>query len=158
MTRPAVTLLDHAGQRIALDVANPYLYELAVTSHDIDAQGHVNNAAIVRWMDKAAFAHSAAVGYDMAAFRAMGAAFVVRRHEIDYLAQGYEGDAIAVATWPCKMERFTALRRHQIIRVSDGSTLARALTTWIFIDTTTHRPRRMPAEMIAHFEPEDDAG
>lgn len=155
MTRPAVTLRSNADEPIALDVPNPYLHRLAATSADIDSQGHVNNAAIVRWMDKAAFAHSASLGYDMAAFRAMEASFVVRRHEIDYLAQGYEGDEIIVATWPCKMERFTALRRHQIIRLTDGSTLARALTTWIFIDTTTQRPRRMPAEMIAKFEPHD---
>jgi len=145
--------VDDSGKPIALDVVDPFLYPLVADAGDIDAQGHVNNAVYIKWMDLAAFAHSAAVGYGWEAYQQLGATFVVRRHEVDYLASAFAGDRIVVATWPCEMERFTALRRHQIIRVADGTTLVRALTTWVYLDAKTGRPRRMPPEMIAKFEP-----
>ncbi len=146
-------LHDDAGRPITLDVEAPFLFPLTAEASDIDPQNHVNNAAYIRWMDRAAFAHSSAVGYDWEAYQRLGASFVVRRHEVDYLASAFAGDRIVIATWPCEMERFTALRRHQIIRLSDGVTLVRALTTWVYLDIKTGRPRRMPEEMIAKFEP-----
>ena len=51
------------------------------------------------------------------------------------------------------MKRFTAKRSHQIIRKSDGVTLLRALTTWVFINLETGRPQRMPDDMIESFRP-----
>jgi acyl-CoA thioester hydrolase len=141
------------GRALAFDVPDPFLYPVAVQPDDLDAQGHVNNAVYVRWMDRAAFAHSCAVGYDWVAYQELGAAFVVRRHEIDYLAPAYAHDRVVVATWPGKMVRFTAERSHQIVRVADGQTLARAHTVWVYLDSQTGRPKRMPADMIAAFRP-----
>ena len=153
MTAGAHPLHTDAGEPLSFDVPDPFLYEPAVREADIDGQGHVNNAVYVRWMDAAAYAHSAAVGYDGDAYRALGTAFVVRRHEIDYLAPTWPGDRVVVATWPERMARFKAMRRHQVVRVGDGQTLVRAVTTWVYVDRATGRPQRIPAELIAAFGP-----
>lgn len=158
MTLDPRCLRTDAGEPIALDVPDPFLYEVLATQADTDEQGHVNNAVYPRWMDQAAYAHSCAVGYDWTAYQRLGACFVVRRHEIDYLDMAFVGDRLVVATWPCQMERFRALRRHQIVRPSDGRTLVRALTTWIYTDLATRRPRRMPPVLIAAFGPRDETG
>lgn len=145
---------DHVPS-LRLDIADPYLHALTVNDADIDGQGHVNNAVYVKWMDAAAWANSVAVGYDLEQYRALGSAFVVRRHEIDYLQPAYAGQKIIVATWPCEMVRFNAYRKHQIIRVNDGVTLARARTHWVYMDTATGRPRRMEPELVAAFRPRE---
>jgi acyl-CoA thioester hydrolase len=142
-----------AGEPLAFDVADPFTLEITAGPADIDPQRHVNNAAYVRWMDRAAFGHSAAVGYGWDAYQRLGASFVFRRHEIDYLAPAFEGERIVLATWPCAMERFTAMRRHQIVRVRDAVTLVRAETAWVYLDLRSGRPRRIPPEMIAAFAP-----
>lgn len=152
MTSP-VELRDQHNRPIALDIADPYLHYITASEADIDSQGHVNNAIYVKWMDAAAWANSVAVGYDHAKYQSLGSAFVVRRHEIDYLQPAYAGQELVVATWPCEMARFNAMRRHQIIRLNDGVTLARALTHWVYLDTKTGRPRRMEPELIAAFRP-----
>ena len=77
----------------------------------------------------------------------------MRRHEVDYLGSALIGERVLCATWPGKMERFTAIRWHHIVRASDGLTLVRARTEWIYVERGTGRPRRMPAEMIAAFSP-----
>lgn len=136
---------------IAYDVANPFIYQLTAHGDDCDAQGHVNNAVYVRWMDEAAYAHSAALGYDWDRYKKLGASFVVRRHEVDYLSPAFANDQIVVATWPCVMEKFNATRRHQLVRKSDGVTLARAHTDWVYLDLETGRPQRIPQQMIDAF-------
>ena len=144
-----------AGEAIAFDVADPFIYEVTADDDDLDEQGHVNNAVFLRWMDHAAYAHSCDVGYDHDAYESLGATFIVGRHAIDYHHFAFAGDRILVATWPMRMSKATALRRHQIIRRADGITLARALTTWVFIDSETVRPRRMPEPLIRAFNPRE---
>jgi acyl-CoA thioester hydrolase len=119
---------------------------------DIDELGHVSNIAYVRWIQEVAKAHSAAVGLDHAAYVRLGAVFVVRRHDIEYLAPAYEGDAIRLTTWIAKWGAATSERRTRITRESDGRELARALTVWAFISMETLRPRRIPAELGEAFE------
>ena len=150
------TLTTNDGTPIALDNDRPFFYHVSVTEDHCDTQGHVNNAVYIQWMDHAAYAHSSAVGYDWDRYQQLGDSFVVRRHEIEYLAPAFAGDKIVVATWPCVMKRFNATRRHQIVRPADGLTLARAHTQWIYVDQQTARPIRMPQEMIDAFDPRGD--
>lgn len=149
-----MSLTTDAGQLIKLDVAHAYLWRHTVGQADVDGQGHANNASYVRWMDLAATEHSAALGYSLERYQSMGKAFMVRRHEIDYLAECFEGQQIVVATWPGEMHKFRAMRHHQIIRISDGQTLVRAQTNWVFVDLTTGRPTRIPADLIEAFLPD----
>jgi acyl-CoA thioester hydrolase len=148
-------LTTEAGRPIALERADAFLLHVRVAGDDIDAQGHVNNAVYLKWMDRAAYEHSSAIGYDWAAYQRLGAAFVVRRHEVDYLSPGWPDEPIVVATWPGAMKRFTALRHHQIVSRRDGRTLVRAVTTWVYLDLKTGRPARMPVEMIEAFRPRE---
>lgn len=128
-----------------------YEHSFDVTADDIDALGHASNISYVRWIQDVAVAHSAAVGLDMAAFGRLGAVFVVRRHEIDYLRPLLRGDAVVARTWiasamAAKCHRLTELRR-----AVDGHLVARADTTWGFVDVTTGRPTRIPDALRAAF-------
>jgi acyl-CoA thioester hydrolase len=146
-------LVTDKGEPIILEDARPYLHWPKVLPEDFDGQGHVNNAVFVKWMNEAAYFHSSFLGYDWARYQELGTSFVVRRHEVDYLAPALPEDKIVVATWPGKMEKFTAYRRHQMVRISDGRTLARAVTQWVHVEIATGRPVRMSEELIAKFEP-----
>jgi acyl-CoA thioester hydrolase len=128
-----------------------YEHSFDVTADDIDALGHASNISYVRWIQDVAVAHSAAVGMDMAAFERLGAVFVVRRHEIDYLRPLLRGDAVVARTWiasamAAKCHRLTELRR-----AVDGHVVARADTTWGFVDVTTGRPTRIPDALRVAF-------
>jgi hypothetical protein len=65
--------------------------ELVAGPGDIDELGHVSNITYVSWLQLAATEHSSAVGWDHAAYRALGSVFVVKRHEIDYRVPAYDG-------------------------------------------------------------------
>jgi acyl-CoA thioester hydrolase len=129
-------------------------YHLALTaaSDDIDELGHVSNLVYLRWVLDAALAHSTAAGWDHAAYRALGGVFVVRRHEIEYLAAVFAGDAIEVVTWVAEWRGVTCQRHTSIRRGADRREVARAITRWAFIDLATGRPRKIPDELRGPFE------
>lgn len=137
----------------SFSVPAPFVHRHVVTDADIDPQGRANNVAILGWMQDAAVAHSDAVGWTWDDFVALGAFFVVRRHEVDYRAPALLGDTILCATWPCMLKAATAHRRHELIRASDGAVIARGFNVWAFVDAATGKPQRIPPNVAAAFDP-----
>ena len=125
--------------------------EMTAPASDVDDLGHVSNVAYVRWIQDAAVAASTACGYDFAAYKALGAVFVVRRHEIEYLSPAFGGDRIALFTWVESYRGVSTIRRTEIARVGDGKALVSAVTRWILVGTDDGRPKRISREMAARF-------
>ena len=117
---------------------------------DIDELDHVSNLVYLRWVLEVALSHSAALGWDHAAYRRLGAVFVVRRHEIDYLQSVVLGDEVRATTWVESWKQVSCVRRTELVRAKDGVVVARAATQWAFIDYGG-KPRRIPPELIEQF-------
>lgn len=110
---------------------------------DIDAQGHVNNVAYVRWIQDVAVAHWFSVTTEEMREKYT---WVVLRHEIDYKKQSFEAEEITATTWvgePTRIswERFTEIKRGADI-------LVKAKSIWCLIDRQTSKPSRITSEMI----------
>ena len=125
----------------------PFSIRVTVTAQDIDELQHVNNLVYVRWIQDVAFAHSVAVGLPLEKYRSLGAFFVVRRHEVDYLRSAVLGDELEVETRITESSLVTAHRQTFIRRVSDGQVMVQARTHWAYASTTTGRPVRIPPEV-----------
>ncbi|AIR91555.1 acyl-CoA thioesterase [Pseudomonas cremoricolorata] len=136
------------------DLPTPFVIDLRVGAQDIDGLGHANNAAYVTWLERSAWRHSQRLGLDLAEYRRLDRAMAVVRHEIDYLAAGYEDDELQLATWIVEWDQRLRMTRHfQLKRPSDGLTLLRARTTFACIELSTGRPRRMPGEFLEGYGP-----
>lgn len=118
------------------------MFELPITVQpgDIDDLGHVNNVVYLRWVQDVAKSHwqtrAAAEDVDRLGW-------VVTRHELDYKAAAFLGDALIARTWigeaaPLSCERFV-----EISRPSDSRILARARSIWVPVDRASGRPRRI---------------
>jgi acyl-CoA thioester hydrolase len=131
------------------DLATPFVIDLAVGAEDIDGLGHANNAVYVTWLERCAWRHSQQLGLDLTEYRRLDRAMAVVRHEIDYLASAYENDELELATWIVDWDRKLKMtRRFQLRRPADGVTLLRAQTTFVCIELSSGRPKRMPVEFI----------
>ena len=134
------------------DYPSPYILPLHATAADIDEFDHVNNAVYVQWMEECAWQHSIDLGWGFAEYQALDRGMAVLRHEIDYLASAYEGEAFEMATWiPHSEQRIRMDRYFQLRRVTDGVTLLRAKTTFVCIELSSGRPKRMPPEFVAGY-------
>jgi acyl-CoA thioester hydrolase len=129
---------------------------ITAAAADIDELGHVSNLVYLRWVFDVAMAHTRARGWDFAQYRALGAVFMVRRHEIDYVSPVTLGQAVQAETWVDSFRLASCLRKTEILR--DGKVVARAATTWAMIGFASGRPQRIPDELIAAFGRSAPAG
>jgi acyl-CoA thioester hydrolase len=134
-----------------------YQHHHVVRPEEIDRLGHANNLVYLRWMLDAAVAHSAAQGWDSAAYERLGSVFVVRAHAIEYRRPAMEGEEIIIRTWVASFRRASSLRRYEMIRASDEKSLATAHTEWAFVDLATRLPTRIHPTVIEAFELVPDA-
>lgn len=116
---------------------------------DIDEVGHVSNIVYLRWVMEVAMAHSCAKGWDYPDYKTFGAVFMVRRHEIDYVAQVTLGQTLSAETWVDEWRQASCIRKTELIR--DGKVVVRAATTWALISLGSGRPIRIPDEMRDKF-------
>lgn len=134
------------------DLQSPYTLDILVRADDIDELGHANNTVYVRWLERCAWEHSMSLGLGLTQYKELDRAMAVLRHEIDYLAAGYEGDELVMATWIIHWDKKLRMTRHfQLCRKSDGVTLLRARTTFVCIELSSGRPKRMPQIFIDQY-------
>lgn len=128
-----------------------YTLTREVQDEDIDMLGHAGNIAIVRWIQDVAVAHSEAVGMGFEAYGRIGAVFVIRRNEIDYLRPLLRGDHLEVRTWISSVSAAKCQRMTEVAKVATGEIAVRSLTTWGFVDGRTGRPTRIADEVRVAF-------
>jgi acyl-CoA thioester hydrolase len=127
--------------------------ELKHTSHyrvrfyECDAVGHLNNTIYVKYMHDAANQASKAVGLDRDDYQRIHRSWLVRETKIDYLTPVLYGDVLNVTTWVSDMHRVRSLRMYEFNKSSSGELVARAETDWVFIDTETGSPVKIPEEI-----------
>jgi acyl-CoA thioester hydrolase len=146
-----------------------------VRFHEVDALGHVNNAAYLNYIEQAAIDHATFLGLDVERLRALGGVFVARRHEIVFLRPTFAGDVLRVVTWLSEPRGARVDRNYRIFREeespaavpiagrvlsgpvieADETLVLRAVTEWVFA-SEQGQPRRIPAAIMARFRPGED--
>lgn len=127
---------------------------LRVRFYECDAYGHVNNANYVRYMQEAAFDASAAVGYPYERYNEIRRLWLIRETDVEYLSPLRYGDRVTVRTWVHDFRRSRSRRMYELRRAGSDEMVARGCTDWVFIDSESGRPTRIPAEMVKAFMPE----
>ncbi|MDY7218835.1 thioesterase family protein [Denitrificimonas sp. JX-1] len=131
------------------DYPNPFILPICASAAEIDEFDHVNNAVYVQWMEECAWQHSIELGLGFAEYQALDRGMAILRHEIDYLASAYEGEQMEMATWVAYSDQRLKMDRYfQLRRVADGQTLLRAKTTFVCIELSSGRPKRMPPAFV----------
>ena len=125
-----------------------------VRYYECDAYGHVNNANYLRYMQETAFDASAAAGYGLTRYAAMGHHWLVRETDIEYIHPLRYGDTVQVKTWVADFQRVRSRRAYEFRWDGADELVARASTDWVYLDDATGRPAPIPPEMMAAFFPE----
>ncbi|MFN3453816.1 MAG: acyl-CoA thioesterase [Pseudobdellovibrio sp.] len=130
-----------------------FRYPIKVSQEHIDSLNHVNNEVYIKWLLEAAGANSSSIGFTLDKFLSEEACFVVRRHEVDYLAPAFLDEELTVETWIEQMEATRSTRVYTIKRNKDDKTLIKAKTLWVYINLKNGRPIEIPEHVIESFSP-----
>ena len=118
---------------------------------DIDAAQHVNNATYFNYMEECGVQAVDSAGWSMGRMWDEGVAIFARRYQIEYRLQAQLGENLAVSTYLSDVKRSTATRHFVIARAADGEVIAQARSLWVFVNTETGKPIRIPGEFYSAF-------
>jgi acyl-CoA thioester hydrolase len=133
-----------------MPASGTYSKSFVIPSSAIDENGHVNNVAYVQWMQDIAIEHYESIG-GVSPMQLIGATWVVREHKIEYFLPAFVSDEIEIRTWVENVRRVRSLRKYEFVRKSDGKTLVKGETEWVFVDAKTGIPRAIPSEVFQVF-------
>ena len=130
---------------------NPKIFEekIVVKENDIDFNGHVNNLRYLEWMINAAIKHSESLGFNPETYKKIGSTWFVKSHHIEYKYPAFLGDELVIKTWIDEVGKITSKRKYEIYK--NEKLLAYGETEWVFVDIVTHRPKRIPNEIIMKY-------
>lgn len=120
-------------------------------SYELDSNGHVNNAVYLGYAEEVATLHAEALGFGRAWAMAQGGMWVVRRHEITYLAPAGYGDEVELTTEVEDMRGARATRGTTMKLTADRRPLVDMRTEWVWVRKLDGRPTRLPLELIEAF-------
>ncbi|WP_235856817.1 acyl-CoA thioesterase [Occultella glacieicola] len=128
---------------------------------DLDAYGHVNNAAMLTLLEEARIATFWATGDDhesaatkvLAGGAGASSYTLVARQEIEYLAPlEYRQEPVHVELWIGRIGG-ASLEVCYEVHGPDGQVCARAATSIVMVDAATGRPRRLTDDERGALEP-----
>jgi len=128
--------------------------QFRVRYYECDAYGHVNNANYFRYMTETAFDASSAAGYDLSAYEDLGHIWLPRTKTVEYLKPLRYGDTVEVKTWVEDYRRVRSRRAYEFRLLGENQLAAHGHTDWIYLNTETQRPAKIPEEMMRKFFPE----
>jgi acyl-CoA thioester hydrolase len=125
-----------------------YTARWRVRSYEIDQNGHVNNAVYLNYAEALTVEHAEAAGYGRAWTEAHGGAWVVRRHEVEYLRAARMGDLLDLTVQVELVRGVRGLRLTTIRNALDGAAVAEVRSEWVWVRLSDGRPARVPAELV----------
>ena len=133
-----------------MPISSIFTKTITIPHSAIDENGHVNNVMYVQWMQDIAVEHFASIG-GTNPMQLAGATWVVREHKIEYLLPAFAGEEIEIKTWVENIRRVRSLRKYEFTRKSDGKSLVKGETDWVFVDSKNGKPLAIPDEVSAVF-------
>lgn len=124
---------------------------------DLDAAGHVNNAAYADYLEDAARQALAGCGWPTARWTAAGLALATRTLHLEYRQPILPDDEMAIMTWLSDLAPRQGTRHTQITRQADGELLAQARATWGCVHAQTREPTAIPQQLLADLRPHNPA-
>lgn len=131
---------------------DPFTLQVSVSAADMDELGHTNNAVYVKWCEQCAWAHSNALGMDIATYRALDRAMVIRRSKYEYERATVAGDRLVIGTWIVDWDGKTGMRRaFEIFRAPDGALILRGEMEFLCVEMSSGKIRRLPAQFVSGY-------
>lgn len=109
-------------------------------------------ANYLRWATQTALEASAAVGYGMDQYQALGALWLLREAHLELVRPAKFGAALTLKTWVQDFRRVRSRRAFELLDATN-TPLARLNTDWVYISREDGQPASIPTEMQKAFLP-----
>jgi medium-chain acyl-[acyl-carrier-protein] hydrolase len=125
----------------------PFQFEKSfeILSFQIDPSGKLRWASLADFLQETAWKHADSRGFGQELFQKK-LMWVLSRFNIEVIDMPSWGEKIIVKTAGRGIDKLFALREFEVIN-SKGKVLAKAMSSWLLLDTQTKRPQR-PGQVL----------
>ena len=134
-----------------------YVAILTVPESAIDANRHVNNLAYLHWMQSVSIEHGLSSGFGLKQLMKAGGSWAICSNSIDYLRPSFGQDDLAIFSWIGRLGEKSFQRHFLFYRSSDHAVLAKAVTTFVYIDMDTGKAKPIPDDVRKKLNAVDEA-
>ena len=113
-----------------------YRMKTCVDIHDVDYNGIAKTSSILKYIQSAAQAQLNDNGMSYDRLKENSRAFLLSRLKMEVLRPIRAYTPLTAITYPCESRGYSFLRCYAL--ECDGETVARAMSVWALIDTSTH--------------------
>ncbi|MDA8220214.1 acyl-ACP thioesterase domain-containing protein [Desulfosporosinus sp.] len=122
-----------------------YRMEFEVHYHEVNPYEKATPLTILHYLEDAAISHSEAVGQGFKRLRFKKQAWILNKWQLEMERYPVLGEKVTIETWSAGFERFYGTRDFLIID-KDQKIIGRATSLWIFYNTESKRPSRIPPD------------
>lgn len=121
--------------------------EFEVHYHEINRYEKATPLTILHYLEDAAISHSEAVGQGIERLKAQKHAWILNQWQLQMDCYPALGEKVMIETWSAGFERFYGTRDF-LITDKNQRIIGRATSLWIFYNTESKRPSRIPADFL----------
>lgn len=118
--------------------------------YEIDNKKLLTLPSLIHYFQDMAILHSEKVGYTLEYYEKANQGFMILKWDINVHRWPAFNESINIVTQPYSFKKFLANRSFKVY-AEDGSLIADGDTGWVFADTITRRPIRVPEELHTAF-------
>lgn len=118
-----------------------------INSFHVDPKGRARLTALANFLQETAYKHAHSLGLGFQHLAQNNSAWVLSRLRIQVSEYPKWDNEITIETWPCGIEKLFARRDFRIMN-KRGDTIGKASTSWLMVNTQTHRPIRIQPDFI----------
>ena len=130
-----------------------YTFKTKVRYSECDETGRLSLTAIVNYFQDCCTFQSDELGVGWDALQQINKAWLLNSWHIIVDERPTMNQEIIVGTWPSGFKGFYGTRNF-LLQDGDGRVLAYANSLWVFVDTQTGHPSRVPEEIVSRYTQE----
>jgi medium-chain acyl-[acyl-carrier-protein] hydrolase len=119
--------------------------------YEIDERRKLTLSALMHYFEDIAILNSEAQGYTLDYYNKSHHGFMLLKWDIKMYSMPNFNETITIITQPYSFKRFLANRRYRVVN-KKCELLAEAKTVWVFADTLTRKPDRIPDDLYIGFD------
>jgi medium-chain acyl-[acyl-carrier-protein] hydrolase len=132
-----------------------YSKEYSIHYYNSDIHLNASVTSLLRMMEDIAIQQSEERGVGLKFYHTSKVAWMLTRWKVDFIRLPKFNDTLTLRTTPKAFRGFYANREYEFYNKSD-ELLIRANTLWIFVNTESRRPLKIPDEMFSHYQVTDE--
>lgn len=117
---------------------------------ETDSNGILTIDGLINYFQDCSFSQSEHVGYGLDYLRKQHTAWILSAWQIQIQRLPRLNEEVVVKTWPYDFKNFFGYRNF-IMTTRDGQVLANANSLWIYLDTETGHPTKVPEDELAAY-------